>query len=628
MNTATASANQVSNSINRAKKEYRNKPFELLLREIILNALHASVQEDHGKDTKKIAFSISSTRDGEGKPTSVSITVEDSGCGINDDNFFYFKQLDEINQSKIKRGLPAKGQGRLALLHFADRSHYISRYEQSGKHYKREFNYPIFEDTLFENSDTEEIMESEFHKGTLLEIKITSRKKLSKADTFLQKYNFENWLELSFLPFFVNHNCTLDFEIEGRAGTVSSDIINKKIRRFTFLAKIDNQNENFTGYVFDCELAKEVNSVPVKLYGESIVIERKFCSVDISLDRNVIILIGGEFLEQRVNSVGDDIELGSDEKKVIQQAINDEISELFNEDINRTRKKNDDEFKSFRKDYPSLSDFLPEEDPGIILKTKEKLIQETISEKGKREIDFWQSPEESEADKKLLKSSLFLYVTHRKRIISHFDTLLNRLDSKTGDTKKQNEDEIHELILSRGFNDERKDENYLDHNLWLIDDKLSYFTSARSSRTGEKGSDIYLYYDDDKNPAEIILIELKSSIESYNKDVISQVKIQAQDFYEKKKNINGRDIDTKSCRYFAFIIASTSDINAIRKTTTNSCRKIPFLKNSYVTEFDIFDDANDGTNCSVELYTYNDLQELSEKRNNVFLKILENSRYD
>ena len=182
-------------------------------------------------------------------------------------------------------------------------------------------------------------MESEFHKGTLLEIKITSRKKLSKADTFLQKYNFENWLELSFLPFFVNHNCTLDFEIEGRAGTVSSDIINKKIRRFTFLAKIDNQNENFTGYVFDCELAKEVNSVPVKLYGESIVIERKFCSVDISLDRNVIILIGGEFLEQRVNSVGDDIELGSDEKKVIQQAINDEISELFNEDINRTRKK-------------------------------------------------------------------------------------------------------------------------------------------------------------------------------------------------------------------------------------------------------------------------------------------------
>ena len=91
-------------------------------------------------------------------------------------------------------------------------------------------------------------------------------------------------------------------------------------------------------------------------------------------------------------------------------------------------------------------------------------------------------------------------------------------------------------------------------------------------------------------------------------------------FYEKKKNINGRDIDTKSCRYFAFIIASTSDINAIRKTTTNSCRKIPFLKNSYVTEFDIFDDANDGTNCSVELYTYNDLQELSEKRNNVFLE--------
>ena len=133
-----------------------------------------------------------------------------------------------------------------------------------------------------------------------------------------------------------------------------------------------------------------------------------------------------------------------------------------------------------------MSDFLPEEDPGIILKTKEKLIQETISEKGKREIDFWQSPEESEADKKLLKSSLFLYVTHRKRIISHFDTLLNRLDSKTGDTKKQNEDEIHELILSRGFNDERKDENYLDHNLWLIDDKLSYFTSARSSRTGGK----------------------------------------------------------------------------------------------------------------------------------------------
>ncbi|MBL4800545.1 MAG: hypothetical protein JKY45_01540 [Emcibacter sp.] len=117
------------------------------------------------------------------------------------------------------------------------------------------------------------------------------------------------------------------------------------------------------------------------------------------------------------------------------------------------------------------------------------------------------------------KNELAKYVALRKSVLEVFEELRGYRDD---DGKYPYEDTVHELIFPRFKSNETVD--YSGHNLWLVDDRLSFVNYISSDRTlegkgrkkGEKVTDILCYEDcgiwstgEDVSSGHLILVEFK-----------------------------------------------------------------------------------------------------------------------
>ncbi|PCI32354.1 MAG: hypothetical protein COB54_07600 [Alphaproteobacteria bacterium] len=117
------------------------------------------------------------------------------------------------------------------------------------------------------------------------------------------------------------------------------------------------------------------------------------------------------------------------------------------------------------------------------------------------------------------KNELAKYVALRKSVLEVFEELRGYQDD-TG--KYPYEDTVHELIFPRFKSNETVD--YSGHNLWLVDDRLSFVNYISSDRTlagksrqkGEKVTDILCYEDcgiwstgEDVSSGHLIMVEFK-----------------------------------------------------------------------------------------------------------------------
>ena len=78
---------------------------------------------------------------------------------------------------------------------------------------------------------------------------------------------------------------------------------------------------------------------------------------------------------------------------------------------------------------------------------------------------------------------------------------------------------MQELLFKRGnLLDNSKGINHL-HNLWILDDKFTTFSSTlkgKSTKPGEEKSDIYIWSDDPKSVKQVLILELKSTTHAHN----------------------------------------------------------------------------------------------------------------
>lgn len=215
----------------------------------------------------------------------------------------------------------------------------------------------------------------------------------------------------------------------------------------------------------------------------------------------------------------------------------------------------------------------------------------------------------------MFKSNLALYVSHREEILKVYGKTLQSL-SEAGKELTATEDDIHDLIFKRATSTSDYEGSYWKHNLWLIDDKYSYFSLAKSTQKGQKLSDIYTYLDSQDSPDEVVIIKLKRPSKAHNAgEMIKQVKDYAKDFYNKGKNILGKDIDSKKCLYHVFILASREDIIKEKKES-GTCFPIPYLSNSFITDHKFYPDTSDTEiNIRIELISFSDIERLAKKRN-------------
>lgn len=647
---------QQSNIQYRAEKEYKNSKggINLLLREIISNAIHALIIRKDKEIDFQPCVSMDIIYDEEHSICEIVLT--DNGEGFTPMNSECFNELDKVNDEKVQHKFHPLGQGRLALVYFTDEARYDTVYRNAdGRFEKREFPYPpqdvsdLFEITHFESQSTEQT-----DSYTKLSIRIDKPNTFSRAKTFFSKYSdvdkLKNWAIETFFPFFVAESAlTLKLNYNGGCATISKKDI--EAGEESVLFNVDLQGK---GYAFQLWLISRGK----KLVGENEIIcfarnlkaelQGGKLSYAIDSEKGYNLCLTSDFFDVNVDPKGEKIELLSEEIAAISKELNEKLDKYFASTIQHNKKATKRNLEEFRKHYPSLDVFVQtdviEDRKNVVMEAE--LVKNALEEKSRIEKKFWLESDkeikdgdipfaDTEEGRKLLNSSLQVYVKHREIVLKQLDALIHLYDDE-GNIKSEAESKIHNLLLKRGIClDSSSNINHL-HNLWILDDKYTIFSNdffAKSSKQGQALSDIYIWADDPKKTKEVLILELKSTTKAHNagddENMVTQVKRYARSFYLNPfKNLNW-NVNTNEVLFSGIILANKKDVNKELTSLSSSANRyrIPFLKNSYIFDeaFCPYGDQPMNTiKIRIELYSYEDISDLASQRNKVFFKLLKN----
>lgn len=642
---------QKSNVQYRAEKEYKNsrEKFFLLLREIISNAIHAvlirgSKEKDYiPKLNLDIVFD----------ETQCKIELTDNGEGFNEGNRKYFEELDKKNPEKEKLNFHPLGQGRLAIVYFADSAEYETVYkDDSGKYNKRTIPYPSTSEGLFSFSEYEEI-EVKNNTYTKLTILINRQQSLGRAKTFFKSYSthelFKQWFIETFFPFIIsNETLVINISFNGNSFAIKKDSIEAETQKEPFeLALSDNNKYSFILWLIKNSKPMHGNN-PIICFARNLRASLSNGHLSYSIDNNegYTLYLTSNFFDEYVDTKGERIDVSCDDITCIQNKVNEILDDKFKNIIESNRKVSKRNLKTFQQKYPSLEAFVVESnivsDKNII--NEREIIQSAIDEKSRIEKKFWNQIDrdpineedehfsDTEDCQKLLNSSLHIYVKHRESVLKQLHTLIQKF-KEDGSPKPELEATVHDLFMKRGtILSESSNVNHL-HNLWILDDKFTTFSTnfkAKSTKPGQSLSDIYIWADDPEKTKQILIFELKSTTKAHNagnkeEGMIAQVKRYAQDFYKNPNKILNWRANVDKVQYLAIILAGKSDID--KELTSNNVGKyysIPFLEDSYYCD-DEFSKDNSPKNkmpIRIELYSFEDIYELASNRNNIFFKLL------
>lgn len=642
---------QKSNVQYRAEKEYKNsrEKFFLLLREIISNAVHAVLI----RQSKEVDFipkvDLYITFD----DTQCKIELTDNGEGFNEKNRKYFEELDQKNPEKEKHNFHPLGQGRLAIIYFADSAVYETVYkDENGKYNKRTIPYPNETEGVFSFEEFEE-EEASNNTYTKLTILINKQQTLGRAKTFFRNYSntqsFKQWFIETFFPFIItNKSLIINISLNGDNVIIKKDSIESETKQEPFDLRLLDDNQ----YSFTLWLVKNDEQMcgdnPIVCFARNLIANLSNGKLSYQIDNNegYHLYLTSDFFDEYVDTKGEKIDISCDEITSIQKKINEILDDRFKVVIENNQKVSKQNLKNFQKKYPSLEAFVAESnivgDKNIV--NEKEIIQSAIDEKSRIEKKFWNQIDRNSIDEeeqfsdseechKLLNSSLHIYVKHREIILKRLHALIQKFD-EDGANKPELESTVHELFINRGTTlSDSSNINHL-HNLWILDDKFTTFSNnfkAESTKSGQSLSDVYIWADDPEKTKQILIFELKSTTKAHNagskeEGMIAQVKRYAQDFYKNPTKTLNWDVNTDIVQYTGIILARKSDID--KELTSNNVsggyHQIPFLEDSYYydDEFSKDNSPKKKMPIRIELYSFEDIYNLASDRNGIFFKLL------
>lgn len=580
---------------------YKNKrnAVELILREAISNAIHACIIQYKQNENNKYLPEISIIINSEEK----SIKIEDNGIGFSEDDKRLFFDIAKSNILKQENKLPSKGLGRLVFIYFAKNIHYETTHNKKFI----SFEYPQQEDNLFKIYN-QEFENTDKENGTSLILNMDEK----YLKTFIKKYanpieKFEEWI--------IDNFAFLLYDFKELKISASID---KKIKEMQF-SNIDKKEFNIK--IYDKEFPIEIiivnskSNLDIKLVAHKLLIEKKIDYDRIINSLNKKIYISSPLLDDRITADGLNAEI-EDIKSELEEEITKVLDKEFDELIAKQREKSRENLSVTKSELPFLAEFMPDFESinGYKIKSKTDFIQDAINEKGKLEQNFWESKDE-QLDTRLQKSSLYLYVKHRERVLA-------KLEQMMGDSNFK-EDDFHQLLT------DRKCENLevANHNLWLLDDKFSYFFEAHNAKIGEASVDVEFYLNpfinDEEQPTHIVLLELKSPTKAHNPgQMIEQLKRYASKIYNNAKTKNGVNINVEKCQFFGYIIADINDIkNEEIKQDENTFKLIPYTESSFEGKVS-FLPKNERVDLYLTLLSTQDLLRIAKFRNKTLFEIL------
>lgn len=527
---------QKSNVQYRAEKEYKNsrEKFFLLLREIISNAVHAVLI----RQSKEVDFIPKVDLDITFDDTLCKIELTDNGEGFNEKNRKYFEELDQKNPEKEKHNFHPLGQGRLAIIYFADSAVYETVYkDENGKYNKRTIPYPNETEGVFsfEEFKEEEASNNTYTKLTIL---INKQQTLGRAKTFFRNYSnsqsFKQWFIETFFPFIItNKLLIINISLNGDNVIIKKDSIESETKQEPFDLRLLDDNQ----YSFTLWLVKNDEQMrgdnPIVCFARNLIANLSNGKLSYQIDNNegYHLYLTSDFFDEYVDTKGEKIDISCDEITSIQKKINEILDDRFKVVIENNQKVSKRNLKNFQKKYPSLEAFVAESnivgDKNIV--NEKEIIQSAIDEKSRIEKKFWNQIDRNSIDEeeqfsdseechKLLNSSLHIYVKHREIILKRLHALIQKFD-EDGANKPELESTVHELFINRGTTlSDSSNINHL-HNLWILDDKFTTFSNnfkAESTKSGQSLSDVYIWADDPEKTKQILIFELKSTTKAHN----------------------------------------------------------------------------------------------------------------
>jgi len=492
-------------------------------------------------------------------------SVEDNGNGFNDSNMKSFNEA--YSTLKLTKG--CKGIGRFLWLKLFSNVTIESNFKENNDWYKRKFNFNDTKGIDFLGSEdgisTIKDDTASFSTVVTLEnIRPNYRDKITKDLERMARSIIEHCL-----LYFLSPTCPLIILKDSDGNEYNlNDMYNNTIRNSTSKVKFEIKGHEFTlcnmkKYTGEkhelhyCANKREVQSKKLNKQIPNLQTKLKGVNEESFYYQGYII---SEYLDDIVSHDrtrldfpdGEDLFDGVEEDEIIKKAIpyiTDYLSDILKE-VAKTKKELIDEYVNNHKpQYRYLLSNFPQVYDQIPSNAQEDTIEQHLHKATQKwETDIFKQTKDIEAKIKnsnslpenfqelvneyskkvsdISRASLTEYIVRRRSIL----TLLKEGIARQSNDKFNKEEYIHNLIYPmRSTSDDVPEDS---HNLWLIDERLSYCAYIASDceleRNKERPDILFL-----DNP---IALSEQNDTDTYDSIVIVELKRPMRDDYDANKN--------------------------------------------------------------------------------------------
>lgn len=525
--------------------------------EAITNSIHAI--EDAGIDNGCIHIMIERDNTqlllkGTDFAPLKNILIEDNGIGFNNDNFNSFRTSDST--FKAKRG--GKGIGRLLCLKVFEHVQIDSIFQKDDVFYQRLFEFSLKKQGI---SDLELNKTDKTDSKTIVKLCQLKEPYQKKCPKSLEKIALR--IIEHFLIYFMFNQCSIILQ-DNDDTIILNELYHEKINPYTEKASFLLKNETFeiiTLRIYESSINE--SQLHLCAYQRDVWAERidKYVPdlgtrIEDKTSGNQFILLAylsSQYLDKSVNSERTDFNIDEEDSLFVSKSerVKMAISHIkeqmktYLDSINEAKKQRVEDY--VQKEAPRYRHVLkhrPECLQTIPLKLLEKpdsmdlelhkvsmQLELEIKKKGKRfltikvenikNLSQYQAEYQKylEQENELSKAKLAEYVAHRDIILK---LLESHLKQKTDNGKYSKEKSLHSLIFPLGQTSD--DIAYDDHNLWILDERLSYHKYLASDKALSRLDPINL--DDDKRPDIIVFNSSLVFVEEYSRPFSSIVIIE------------------------------------------------------------------------------------------------------
>lgn len=500
-----------------------------------------------------------------------SFVIHDNGIGFTGDNFKSFLQSD----STYKEARGGKGVGRFCWLKVFTNASIISNYMEGDEGYCRSFDFNLTTTSL-----ADDVSDLEGNVGTVV-----------KLSDVRQEFKGAIPCNTNEIAAAIMHHCAVYLLLDECPIILLKDdglIINLN-DEFSKAFKNAGECQEFLikGHSFTLTNMRmsidDVGTIKLDKKNRVMLCADKRCVEEFDLDNHLkglgailktkydfyyLGILTGEYLDETVDaerqsfSFENEGSLFEDDgitKKEIIDVLEDYVDDYLREYIdaaNEERAKSVDDYVAneapqykpllehipqlyekvkYGADSESVEDVLHDAKRNLEKEMKKK-TDELLSMTDNEVLSSDEYVQEFKDQIKLVndinKSTLAEYVARRKAVLNIFEKSLQYL--RTG--KYENESYLHELIFPMQATD--RDVTYETHNLWLIDERLTYSTYLASDLSlgkaaGKKRPDI-LSLQDPQDP--VLIADEENSGREFNAVSIFELKKPMRDDYTDEKN--------------------------------------------------------------------------------------------